>query len=191
MKGCISAIEDHMAPLQRDVKYHNHITAQHAACLNDLQNRMHRNNVRAIGIPEKAEGKNPVAFIEQWLLLIFAKEAFSPMFAVERAHRVPARPLPPGNYPQPFLFKLLNYKDTDAILSKARQLKNTLVINNSKVSPFPIFSAELQKHHTKFQNVENRLRGLNLQYAMLYPACLWVVTRGEVHFFDNPVSAMQ
>lgn len=40
------------------------MTAQHAARLDDLENRIWSNNVRAIGIPERAKGKNPVAFIE-------------------------------------------------------------------------------------------------------------------------------
>lgn len=38
--------------------------AQHATRLDDLENRLRRNNVRTLGIPERAEGKNPVTFIE-------------------------------------------------------------------------------------------------------------------------------
>lgn len=30
---------------------------------------------------------------------------------------------------------------------------------------------------------------LDLQYALLYPACLRVVAKGEVHFFDRPAAA--
>lgn len=54
---------------------------------------MRCNNVHAIGIPEKAEGKNPIHFIEQWLISIFGKDSFPHMFAMEQAHRVPTRPL--------------------------------------------------------------------------------------------------
>lgn len=125
--------------------------------------------VHALGIPERAEGKNPVAFIENWLISTFGKEAFSPLFSVERAHRVPSRPLPPGNQPCAFLFKLLNYKDRDAILSKARTMSGAMAIDNSKISLFPNFSAELQKQRAKFTDVKKRLQDFILPYAMLYP----------------------
>lgn len=152
---------------------------------------MRCNNVRALGIPERAEGKNPVAFIENWLISTFGKEAFFPLFAVERAHRVPSRPLPPGNHPRAFLFKLLNYKDRDAILSKARTMSGVMAIDDSKISLFSDFSAELQKQQAKFTDFKKRLRAFNLQYAMLYSARLRVVALGEIHFFDHPASAAQ
>lgn len=76
--------------------------------LDDLENRMRCNNVHALGISERAKGKNPVTFIEQWLISTFGKDTFSHLFSVERVHSVPARPLPPGNHQGPFLFKLLN-----------------------------------------------------------------------------------
>lgn len=152
---------------------------------------MRRNNVRALGIPERAEGKNPADLIEQWLISTFGNEAFSPLFAVERVHRVPTHPLPLGNHPHPFLFKVLNYKDRDAILSKARAMSGNMVIDNSKISLFPDFSAELQKQRTKFNDVKKRLRDLNVQYAMLYPSRLRVAALGEVHFVDHTTSAAQ
>lgn len=152
---------------------------------------MRRNNVRALGIPEQAEGKNPVTFIEQWFLSTFGKDTFSHMFAVERAHKVPVRPLPPGNHLRPFLFKLLNYKDRNIILSKARAMGGAMAIDNSKISLFPDFSAELQKQRAKFTDARKRLRDLYLQYAMLNPAHMQVVALGEVNFFDRPTSAAE
>lgn len=65
LEGRLGTVEDDMAPMQRDLKYNCHLTEQHAARLDEMENRMRRNNVRSLGIPERAEGKNPVAFIEQ------------------------------------------------------------------------------------------------------------------------------
>ena len=110
VEGRVSSLEDDMAPLQRKVKHTALLSAQQAARLDDLENRMRRSNIRAIGIPERVEGKDPVAFIEQWLLSTFGQESFTSMFSVERAHRVPMRPLPPGAPPpRTFIFKFLNY----------------------------------------------------------------------------------
>lgn len=145
LEGRLSTLEDDWAPIQREVHYNSIAVDKEAAHIDDMENRMRRNNVRAISIPEKTEGKNPVQFTEPWLLQIYGKDSFSPMFCVERAHRLPMRPLPSGNPPHTFLFKLLNYKDRDIILSKARNLVDTLKMANSKISLFPDFSAKVQK----------------------------------------------
>lgn len=97
LEGRVSCIEDDTVPMQRDLTYNNHLLSQHTSHLEDLENRMWRNNVRAIGMPERMEGKNPVEFIEKWLITAFGKEVFSPMFSVEQAHRVTARPPQPGS----------------------------------------------------------------------------------------------
>lgn len=189
LEGRVGSLEDEWQPLQRDVKYLQTVSSANAARLEDMENRLRRNNVRAVGIPEKSEGKNPVHFIESWLLDTFGKESFSPMFAVERAHRVPARPPPPGAPPRPFLFKLLNYKDRDAILHKARTTAD-LSVGNARISLYPDFSAEVQRRRAKFIDIKKRLRNLNVPYYMLYPAKLKVVVNGNAQFFDNPVAAM-
>lgn len=131
LEGWVSTLEDDMTSMQRDLAYTYNAVNKHAARLEDLENRLRRNNVRAIGISEKAEGKNPVTLIEKWLLSVFGNDAFSPIFSVERAHRVPGSPLPPGAPPRPFLFKLLNCKDRDAILFSARTLGVALVMDKS------------------------------------------------------------
>lgn len=165
LEGRLSTLEVHQQSM----------SAKHAARMNDMENRLSRNKVRAIGIPEK---KNSVTFIENWLITIFGKGSFSPMFSMERAHRVPPGPLPPGHTSRSFLFKILNYKDSDVILSKARFLGVALVIDNYKVLPFPDFSVEVQKQRPQFTEVKKRLRALDHQYAMLYLAPLRVVAKG-------------
>lgn len=191
LEGRVSSIEDDMAPMQRDLTYNNHLLSQHTTHLEDLENRMRRNNVRAIGMPERMEGRNPVEFIEQWLITAFDREVFSPMFSVECAHRVPARPPQPGAPPRPFLFKLLNYKDRDVILRNARLKPAALKVDNAKISLFPDFSADLQKQQAKFTDVKRRLRDLDLKYAMLYPARLRIEVLGSLQFFDSPSAAAQ
>lgn len=86
--------------------------------------------------------------------MLSGKESVSHMYAVEWAHAVPACPLPPGNPPCQFLFKLLNFKDRDTILSKARTRGFTLVMDNSQISLFSDFSSELQKQCVKFTDIE-------------------------------------
>lgn len=100
VEGRISTLEEEWQPLQRDVKYTHSMTVANASMLEDMENRLCRNNMHAVGIPEKAEGKNPVAFIEAWLSDMFGEDTFSSMFAVERAHRVPTPPATTGSTPK-------------------------------------------------------------------------------------------
>lgn len=49
VKGRISIIEDDWAPMQRESHAQQLLVAKHAARLDDLENRLRRNNMRAIG----------------------------------------------------------------------------------------------------------------------------------------------
>lgn len=71
----------------------------------DIENRLRHNNVRIVGLPGEVEDRDPTTFVERWLQEIFGKEAFTPLFAVERAHRTHPRPHPPGNPPCSMLAK--------------------------------------------------------------------------------------
>lgn len=147
-----------------------------------MGNRLRRSNIRIIGIPEKAEGKNPVYF-EKWLTDTFGKDNYTPFFSV------PFRAPPPGGgNDRPFSLKLLRYKDRDIKLRLARQNIN-LEIQGAKVSICPDFSAAIQKQRARFTEVKKHLRAIPVVYSMLYPAKLQVVADGSVHFFEDPATA--
>lgn len=57
---------------------------------------MRRNNVHIIGLPERSEGNSMRDFLEKWFREVFGGEELSPLFAVERAHRIPLRAPPFG-----------------------------------------------------------------------------------------------
>lgn len=66
--------------------------------LEDLENRSRQNNIRVIGVPERAEGARPTAFMETFLLEVFGKESFTRTPVSDRAHRSLAPP-PKQNQP--------------------------------------------------------------------------------------------
>lgn len=184
----ISDLEDQFVPTQATVRKHSQLIAALLAKTDDLENRSRRNNVRLIGVPEKIEGANPSEYFESWLRNTFEKGTLTPLFAVERAHRVPLRPLPPGAPPRPVLVKLLHFRDRDAILRRARDLTDVM-LNGCRVSFYPDFSAEVQKRRMQFMDVKKRLRALSLPYAMLYPAKLRVAALDTTQFFESPKDA--
>lgn len=89
----------------------------------------------------------------------------------------------PGKAARPFLFKLLNFKDHDTILAKARTMNASLITDKTKASLYPYFSTELQRTRVTFNGVKQRLRRLNVTYAILYPAHLRMVANDETQFF--------
>lgn len=69
------------------------------------------------------EGNDPAEFLENLLLKAYGRDAFSVMFAVDRAHHILARPPPQVAPPHTFIAKFLNFRDRDRILcfTKERQ----------------------------------------------------------------------
>lgn len=138
-----------------------------------FENRMRCNNLRIFGLLEKVEGFNPGDFIEKWLKNVFPDMEVSAVFAVERAHGVPAALPKPGLPTRPLLARLLICRDRDMILRKSRQ-KGYIHYENSKVSIFPDFSLELQKQRATFYEIKRKLREAGIEYSMAYPARLRV-----------------
>lgn len=181
----ISNVEDAIPPLQEGTERIQRQIQQLFSKHDEMENRLRRCNLRLIGLPEGAEGKDPTTFLEQLLITHYGREAFSPMLAVERAHRMPARPPPQGAPPRTFIAKLLNYKDRDAALRMARE-KGNIQLGNSKITIFPDFSTEVQHRRQGFTEAKRRLRSKQIKYAMLFPARLRVEQDGRVHFFEDP-----
>lgn len=147
-----------------------------------------RNNVCIVGLPERVESRDPTTYVENLLIESLRKNAFSPFFVVEREHRVPSRPPQQESPPRSILARLLLFRDREAVLHQARERAN-IQYNGTRVSFYPAFSVEVQRCRAKFNYVKCRLRLLQLQYIMLYPAKLHVVVRGQAQFFESAKEA--
>lgn len=72
-------------------------------------------------LPEKVEDRDPIDFVERWLQEVFGKKAFTSLYALDRAHRIPTRLLPPGHPSHPILAWMLHYRDQEIILHLAQK----------------------------------------------------------------------
>lgn len=154
----------------------------------DAEGRARRNNVRIVGLPEGKKGRHPTEYAESWLQTLLPEGTLSPHFVIERAHRVPARPPPVGSNPRPFLIRLLNYGDRDAILQETRKMLD-VQIDNSKIMFFPDYTLHVQKQRHSFLAVKKHLRQYDLNYSLLFQARLRVAANGKAHFFHTPEEA--
>lgn len=186
----VGAVEDTTNTIENSV----HVLKQQIKVLEaraeDAENRNRRNNIRILGLPERAEGPNPELFAEQLIRTLLSPITLSSCFIIERAHRIPTRALPPGAPVRPFIIKVLNYRDRDTILAAARK-KGTVTYENARLSFYPDFTADVQKKRRQFTSVRSRLRELGLKYAMLYPTKLRVQVRDRAWFFNTPEEASE
>lgn len=145
----VSGIEDTLPPLVTEVKSTACKINTDVSKVENMENRLRCNHVRVVGIPEKAEGNDPIEFAECWLMDIFVKDYFLSSFAVELAHRISTQFHKPGSTPRIFLICLLNYRDKENILQRARALKD-IRYNGSKIMFFPDFFPQVQKCRVHF-----------------------------------------
>lgn len=64
LQKLVSAIEDQLPSMSKAIASTTQDIAALLIKVDDLENRSRRNYVRLVGVPEQAEGRNPVAFFE-------------------------------------------------------------------------------------------------------------------------------
>lgn len=153
----LSQVEDVLHPIRQEFKIMQTQLDVHKFKMDKMENRLHRSNVRVMGLPERSEGSCPEAFMEKWLREVFGTETFSHLFAIERAHRIPIRSAKSGGHPRPMIVKLLNYKDKVVLMQKSRE-KGDIFYNGTRISLYPDYSPDLQKK-------KGRTRGYQAQPA--------------------------
>ncbi|KAJ1162468.1 hypothetical protein NDU88_002936 [Pleurodeles waltl] len=153
-----------------------------------IGSRWTSSNICLVGFPERVEGPSTELFIEQWLTDTILKDNIPKFFSVERAHRVPGRPPPPGSQPRLLIARLLNYRDRDLILQLFRK-SGPLRFENAEITAYPDFTAEVQKKRSSFYHVKECLRKHNIKYALMFPARLRIQDDTRALFFTTPEDA--
>ncbi|KAJ1100404.1 hypothetical protein NDU88_005490 [Pleurodeles waltl] len=97
-----------------------------------------------LGLAESTDIDNMEGYIERLLTQVLGRDTFSNMFVVERAHHSLVDHPPPGAPLRPIRAKLMNYRDLDAALRRARELK-TLQHEGVTISLYPDFTQQVQE----------------------------------------------
>lgn len=133
----VSGLEDNVLPITKEIKWLKEQLSKQASKLDEMENRSRRDNVRLIGLPERSEGANPIAFLEKWLGELIGKESFSASFSIIRAHRIPFRAPSEGGHPRPLLLRFLNYQDKVTLLRKIREAGEVFFLKEQKYRFIP------------------------------------------------------
>ena len=184
----IKALKTDSSTFKKQIYDLQSYTSEIAAKLEDLEGRSRRNNIRIIGVPEKAEGLATDLFVEKLIVEGLHPRGLSKIFSNERAHRVPGVPPKPGTPPRTIIAKLFNFRDRDVILQVARSAP-PVKIDNAQVRFFPDFTLQVERARRGFNEVKAALRNEGLQYSMMFPARLRVEKNGKTWYFGSPAAA--
>ncbi|KAJ4932381.1 hypothetical protein JOQ06_010804 [Pogonophryne albipinna] len=162
----LGAVEDDASALNNTTKQLRQLVESLEAKMEDLENRSRRSNVRLIGLPENAEGKDACTFLEKWIPEILGAGSFAAPLAIERAHRVPSGRPKPNAPPRALLIKFLNYKDKTKVMSAAYE-KGKIHFDKHHIMFFHDVAKETDTKRRAYDGVKTRCRdmGLHLSYG--------------------------
>lgn len=153
----------------------------------DLESRSRRNNVRVIGLKEGAEGSYAAGWLAKWLHDTLGLD-FEP--AIDRAHRALRRQQ--SEAPRAMVIRLLYQKDRAVLLSKAREMGDSLQYDGKRVHLFPDLTNAQLKKREEFADVKRKLRGNSAvkDYGCGYSGHLRItLLDGKQHKFETPTEA--
>ncbi|KAJ1219116.1 hypothetical protein NDU88_006687 [Pleurodeles waltl] len=162
--------------------------------LTDLEDRLRRNNLRVLGVPEGLEGSDTHSF-----MVALFKEAFPDLQQwdwdreIQRAHRFPFSKIGPNSEggsgrPRVILIYLLNYQARQAIYDRARPNSRS----KAKGCEFfvrPDFCHSTVEKRWRLRQLIQPLQSKGVQAFLLNPAKLKVVTDNRTHYFSSEVKA--
>ena len=131
----------------------------------DMENRARRNNLRLVGLPEGAEGTQPMIDYIHRMLPVWLELDDTKSFTLERAHRTLARPRPDQN--RAVIIRFLRFQDREFVFNTSKQ--RSLSHDDHKIFFAQDLSAETMKARSTFKAVKKKFieagsfRGFTLQ----------------------------
>lgn len=165
------------------------------SAVEDQENRSRRHNVRIHGLPEGAEGVDPIVFLEK-MLPDFLKVQFEQPFEIEAAHRVPTRSSPrkdqsdTGRGPRPVVLRILRRNQAEHLLRAARLAAN-LVFQGSRLSILPDLAAATIRRKKRFLGMRPKLREMGVRFGIVHPAVLKITWEGKTRTYHDPEDAQK
>uniref|UniRef100_A0A3B4XDC6 Uncharacterized protein n=1 Tax=Seriola lalandi dorsalis TaxID=1841481 RepID=A0A3B4XDC6_SERLL len=156
------------------------------AKLDDLEARSRRQNIRIIGIKEKAENSRPTEFVAKLLPELLGKELFDHPVDVDRAHRI-AAPAKDGK-PRAIIARLHRFQVKELVLRLARE-KAPLRYDGRPVYIFPDLTSAIMKKRMAFQHIKEKCRARKIRCGFRHPARLVVTVNDNTGTFSTPAEA--
>lgn len=188
----LSSYSDRVVSLERAVEQLSAANKQLTDKMEDLESRSRRCNLRVIGIPEGAEGADPVAYMSKFFADVLGADVFQSPPLLDRAHRIGPKPPNPnaeGLKPRVVIVRFHYYQDKERAWRWGIVNKKQLTHAGRKVYIFPDFNASVAKKRAAFTDVRRRLKERDVQFSLRFPAQLRIDHGNEKLSFNSPRDA--
>lgn len=155
--------------------------------MDDLEGRSRRNNIRILGIPEKAEKGNPTQFIADLIPTVLGATSFPHSIKVDRGHRI-GRLTNDSARPRVLIARIHHFPEKETIIRLARA-QQPLRYEGARIYIYPDYPVEVMKKRQAFDGVLKKLRGSGVVYGLYYPARLRVSHGSTDKSFLSPCEA--
>uniref|UniRef100_A0A8C3IST0 Uncharacterized protein n=1 Tax=Chrysemys picta bellii TaxID=8478 RepID=A0A8C3IST0_CHRPI len=159
LEGRVTSLAQSAAQTDSSVEKQKVKTQQ---CTQLLESQARARTLRILGLPEKEEGRDLIAFLEKWLPTVLRLDAPGDPIVVERAYRETNRRQKPGaDACRTVIAHLADLRSRERILEQARRLKN-IMYRRKQILIFPDLSPIPQgKRRTwKWQSCSLQCTGL-------------------------------
>ncbi|XP_078533690.1 uncharacterized protein LOC144819833 [Lissotriton helveticus] len=160
--------------------------------LEEMENRMRRNNLRVLGVPEKIEGENVRMFVIQLFKDTLPElSTWNWELEVQRAHRTPftlRATKEQSKYPRAILVYFGNFLLRQAIAEKARPDAHR---TRGEISYFvrPDFCHTTVERRWRLRQLIKPFLEKKAQVYLNNPATLKVIYKGHAKFFTSEIKA--
>nr|XP_048697879.1 protein KRBA1-like isoform X8 [Caretta caretta] len=153
-----------------------------------LESHARRNSLRLAGLPEGAEGGDPVAFLQRTLPAVLNLPADWPPLEIESARRVPGGARwDPATRPRALVFRLLRFSDKLAIMRAVRKHAEPLTCGSTRVALFPDVSPKLRRGAgARYAAVRRLWRAAELRLGAQPAGCCHSRARGHWEPLPSP-----
>lgn len=135
------------------------------------------------------EGSDPVNFLEKWVPEYLQMTTKDGRLKLDQAHRSLAPKPGPNQRPRPLILKFHNFRDKQRTMEAVRQLGSCESCQDAAPREpkvlFNDYSAEVVRRHMAFDDTKTRLKKMNMDYALLYPATLRMTVDGKQKRVDS------
>lgn len=159
--------------------------AKVAAKLDDIENRMRRNNIGVYGIKEDSEGKEMIPFIKDFLKSAL-KLPEGTDICIERAHR--ATVPKPTSPPRSIIVRFLDSNVKQLVLQSAWKQRDVEFRGNN-IFFDQDYSTEVQRKRKQVREVIKKLKERNIKAQSPYPAQLTLFLDKGVKTFSSLLEA--
>lgn len=125
-----------------------------ADTVDDLENRLRRYNLRAVNLPEKIEGTNPVKFMSGFFAEVLGSDLFPSTPIQDWVHRLGPPCSGANSRPSAMIVKFHYYQDKEHALRVSR---DKLIYHGDRVTFYSDYSISVNKKQAAFNPVKTVL----------------------------------